>query len=229
VIVAHKLIVILEFITVSVIIFDFDGTLADTLEAIVAITNRLALEFGYKTVNSEEVKKLQNLSSQEIIRYSQIPLLKLPFLVRRVKSELKQEIHHLRPIHGIKEALLALRQDGHQLGIVTSNTEANVLTFLQHHGLHELFEFVHSGSSLFGKNKVLKRLLSQKQINTDAVLYVGDETRDIEAAKQVKIKSVAVSWGFNSRQALAKQNPDFLIGQPHELLAIAQSLQIPNL
>ncbi|HEY9860116.1 MAG TPA: HAD hydrolase-like protein, partial [Candidatus Obscuribacterales bacterium] len=84
----------------SVIIFDFDGTLADTLEAIVAITNRLALEFGYKTVNSEEVKKLQNLSSQEIIRYSQIPILKLPFLLRRVKGELKQEIHHLRPIHG---------------------------------------------------------------------------------------------------------------------------------
>uniref|UniRef100_UPI0025B61EDE HAD-IA family hydrolase n=1 Tax=Trichocoleus desertorum TaxID=1481672 RepID=UPI0025B61EDE len=212
----------------SVIIFDFDGTLADTLEAIVAITNRLALEFGYKTVNSEEVKKLQNLSSQEIIRYSKIPLLKLPFLLRRVKNELKQEIHHLQPIHGIKEALLALKQEGHQLGIVTSNAEANVLTFLQHHGLHELFEFVHSGSSLFGKNKVLSKLLSQKQINPDAVLYVGDETRDIEAAKQVKIKSVAVSWGFNSRQALARQNPDFLIGQPHELLAIAQSLRIAN-
>ncbi|MBW4487987.1 MAG: HAD-IA family hydrolase [Trichocoleus desertorum ATA4-8-CV12] len=211
--------------TVSVIIFDFDGTLADTLQAIVAITNRLALEFGYKTVNSEEVKKLQNLSSQEIIRYSKIPILKLPFLLRRVKNELKQEIHHLQPIHGIEEALLALKQDGHQLGIVTSNAEANVLTFLQHHGLHELFEFVHSGTSLFGKNKVLSRLLSQKQINPDAVLYVGDETRDIEAAKQVKIKSVAVSWGFNSRQALARQNPDFLIGQPHELLAIAQALQ----
>ncbi len=207
------------------IIFDFDGTLADTLQAIVAITNRLALEFGYKTVNSEEVKKLQNLSSQEIIRYSKIPILKLPFLLRRVKNELKQEIHHLQPIHGIEEALLALKQDGHQLGIVTSNAEANVLTFLQHHGLHELFEFVHSGTSLFGKNKVLSRLLSQKQINPDAVLYVGDETRDIEAAKQVKIKSVAVSWGFNSRQALARQNPDFLIGQPHELLAIAQALQ----
>jgi phosphoglycolate phosphatase-like HAD superfamily hydrolase len=228
VIVAHELIVILEFITVSVIIFDFDGTLADTLEAIVAITNRLALEFGYKTVNSEEVTKLQNLSSQEIIRYSKIPILKLPFLLRRVKGELKQEIHHLKPIQGIEEALLALKQDGHQLGIVTSNAEANVLTFLKHHGWHELFEFVHSGSSLFGKNKVLRRLLSQREINLDAVLYVGDETRDIEAAKQVKIKSVAVSWGFNSRQALARQNPDFLIGQPHELLAIAQSLKTAN-
>jgi phosphoglycolate phosphatase len=225
VIVVHKLIVILEFIVVSVIIFDFDGTLADTLEAIVAITNRLAQEFGYKTFNSEEVKKLQNLSSQEIIRYSRIPILKLPFLVRRVKNELKQELPYLKPIDGIQEALFALKQDGNQLGIVTSNAESNVLTFLKHHGLYELFDFVHSGTSLFGKNKVLKRLLSQKEINLDTVVYVGDETRDIEAAKQVKIKSIAVSWGFNSRQALARQNPDFLIGQPHELLAIAQSLK----
>ncbi|MBD2121728.1 HAD-IA family hydrolase [Trichocoleus sp. FACHB-262] len=212
----------------SVIIFDFDGTLADTLEAIVAITNRLAIEFGYKAVNSEEVKKLQNLSSQEIIRYSKIPILKLPFLMRRVKNELKQEIPHLKPIHGIQEALWALKQDGNRLGIVTSNAESNVLTFLKHHDLYELFDFVYSGSSLFGKNKVLSRLLLQKQINPNTVIYVGDETRDIEAAKQVKIKSVAVSWGFNSRQALARQNPDFLIGQPDELLAIAQSLRIAN-
>lgn len=225
-ILVDELIVIFVFVAVSVIIFDFDGTLADTLEALVAITNRLAIEFGYKTVNSEEVKKLQNLSSQEIIRYSKIPILKLPFLVRRVKNELREEIYHLKPIQGIEEALLALKQDGNQLGIVTSNAEANVLTFLKHHGLHELFEFIHSGTSLFGKNKVLKRLLSQKQIDPDSVLYVGDETRDIEAAKQVKIKSVAVSWGFNSRQALARQNPDFLISQPHELLAIAQSLRV---
>lgn len=225
-IVVSKLIVILAFVAVSVIIFDFDGTLADTLEAIVAITNRLAIEFGYKTVNAEEVKKLQNLSSQEIIKHSQIPLLKLPFLVRRVKSELRQEIHQLRPIQGIQEALWALKQDGNRLGIVTSNAEANVLTFLKHHGLYELFEFVHSGTSLFGKNKVLKRLLAQKQISPNTVVYVGDETRDIEAARQVKIKSVAVSWGFNSRQALARHNPDFLISQPHELLAIAQSLRV---
>lgn len=225
-ILVDELIVIFVFVAVSVIIFDFDGTLADTLEALVAITNRLAIEFGYKTVSSEEVKKLQNLSSQEIIRYSKIPILKLPFLVRRVKNELREEIYHLKPIQGIEEALLALKQDGNQLGIVTSNAEANVLTFLKHHGLHELFEFIHSGTSLFGKNKVLKRLLSQKQIDPDSVLYVGDETRDIEAAKQVKIKSVAVSWGFNSRQALARQNPDFLISQPHELLAIAQSLRV---
>lgn len=207
-----------------VIIFDFDGTLADTLEALVGITNRLAKEFGYQAVNSEEVKLLQNLNSQEIIRQSGISLFKLPFLLRRVKIELSREIHQLQPIMGVPEALMSLKQAGYCLGIVTSNDEANVRAFLKLHDLHDLFEFVYSGSTLFGKNKVLSRLLKQRQIRQHLVIYVGDETRDIDAAKRVAIKSIAVSWGFNSKQVLARQNPDFLIHHPQELLPIIQKL-----
>ena len=209
----------------TVIIFDFDGTLADTLEALVGITNRLAKEFGYQVVNPEEVKLLQDLSSQEIIRRSGISIFKLPFLLRRVKIELSREIHQLQPIAGIPEVLIALKQANCRLGIVTSNDEENVRAFLKSHGLQNLFEFVYSGTALFGKNKVLNRLLKQKQIHHYSAIYVGDETRDIEAAKQVKIKSIAVSWGFNSKQALVRQNPDFLIHHPQELLSIIQKLE----
>lgn len=208
----------------TVIIFDFDGTLADTLEALVGITNRLAKEFGYQSVDSEEVKLLQDLSSQEIIRRSGISLFKLPFLLRRVKIELSREIHKLQPIAGVPEVLLALKQAEYRLGIVTSNDEENVRAFLKSHGLQDLFDFVYSGTALFGKNKVLTRLLKQKQIYHHSAIYVGDETRDIEAAKQVRIKSIAVSWGFNSKQALVRQNPDFLIHHPQELLPIIQKL-----
>jgi phosphoglycolate phosphatase-like HAD superfamily hydrolase len=67
--------------------------------------------------------------------------------------------------------------------------------------------------------------LRKESLNPEEVVYVGDETRDIEAAKKSQIKVIAVTWGFNSKQVLAAQNPDFLIDRPEELIKVIESLQ----
>jgi phosphoglycolate phosphatase-like HAD superfamily hydrolase len=211
--------------SVKVIIFDFDGTLADTLDALVIITNRLALEFGYKQTAPEELAQMRNLSSREIFEQSGISIFQLPFLLRRVKLALHKDIQKLSPILGIKEALTHLKNEGNRLGILTSNSEENVSVFLKKHGIEDLFSFIYSGTTLFGKHKVIRKFMKQNNLNTQEVIYVGDETRDIEASKRINIKVIAVSWGFNSREALAKHNPDFLIHKPGELIEVIASLQ----
>ncbi len=211
--------------TKKVIMFDFDGTIADTLDAIVSITNRLAVEFGYKQTTQEELAQIQNLDSGEIIKQSGISIFKLPFLLRKVKAELNKEIQRVRPIAGIKEALIELKNQGNRLGILTSNSSANVVAFLETNELEELFDFIYSGKTLFGKSKVMNNLLKQENIDPKTAIYVGDETRDIEAARKSHIKAIAVSWGFNSAEVLAKQNPDFLIHQPNQLIEVIGSLQ----
>lgn len=202
----------------KVLIFDFDGTIADSFEVIVRLANRLALEFGYPVVQPDEIATLQNLSSREIVRQSGIPPWKFPFLLRRLQRELNQEIGQLQLIPGMQETLLALHQRGDRLGIVTSNSCANVYAFLAAQNLTPAFEFVDSGLSLFGKGRIIQRVLHQHRLNPAEVLYVGDETRDIEAAHHIGIPVVAVTWGFNSRQALAAAQPDYLIDQPQALL-----------
>ena len=211
--------------TKKVIMFDFDGTIADTVDALVSITNRLAVEFGYKQTTQEELAQIQNLNSKEIIKQSGISIFKLPFLLRKVKAELNKEIQRVRPISGIKEALIELKNQGNRLGILTSNSSANVVTFLETNGLEDLFDFIYSGKTLFGKSKVINNLLKQENIDPKTAIYVGDETRDIEAARKSHIKAIAVSWGFNSAEVLAKQNPDFLIHQPNQLIEVIGSLQ----
>ncbi len=212
--------------TVEVIIFDFDGTIADTFDAVVEITNSLAEKFGYKPVGLDEIKRLKNLSSREIVKQSKIPTFKLPFLVRQIRAELEDKVHRLTPFLGIQEALVMLKCQGYQLGIVTSNSEQNVVIFLRNYNLNELFDFIYSEITLFGKAKVISRCLAEKRIGPASAIYVGDETRDIEAAKRIQIKVVAVTWGFNSKKALAKQNPDFLIDQPFELIEACKSLRL---
>ncbi len=208
--------------TEKVIIFDFDGTIADSLDAIVRITNRLAVEFGYKPTSQEELAQIKKLNSRQIINQSGVSIYKLPFLIRKVKAELNKEIQKLSPIPGIKEALIELKNQGNRLGILTTNSKENVIAFLEKNNLQGLFDFIYSATTLFGKNKVINKLLKQENIKREETLYVGDETRDIEAAKKSRVKAIAVSWGFNSKEVLAEQNPDFLLHQPYELINVIE-------
>ncbi|MDR9403328.1 MAG: HAD-IA family hydrolase [Halothece sp. Uz-M2-17] len=212
----------------QVIIFDFDGTIADTKEAVIAISNRLAPEFGFSPLSEVEIARYENLTTREIIKQSQVSWWKIPFLIQRVKQELKREIPSIQPISGIEEALEQLKFHQFQLGIITSNSEENAIQFLRQHGLLHYFNFVQSSFHLFGKHKVIQRLLRQKQISPSVATYVGDETRDIEAAQKSGVKMVAVSWGFNSATALEKCQPEILIHHPSELskIVIASSVKM---
>lgn len=208
---------------IKVIIFDFDGTLADTIDILLSITNRLSAEFGFKSATKEELAQLSNLTSWQILRYSGISLFKFPLLIRKLKAELRSEIPKIELFVGIKEVLLELKNLGFQLGIITSNSQENVLASLEMNGLQDTFNFIYSGST-FGKHKVINRWLRIENINPEEVVYVGDEIRDIDAARKTGIKVIAVSWGFNSQEVLAAHHPDFLIKRPQELLDIVSNL-----
>jgi phosphoglycolate phosphatase len=208
---------------IEVIIFDFDGTLADTIDILLSISNRLSVQFGFKSATKEELAQLSNLTSWQLLRYSGISIFKFPLLIRKLKAELRSEIPNIQLFPGIKEVLLELKNSGFQLGIITSNSRENVLASIQNNGLQDTFDFIYSGTT-FGKHKVINRWLKQQNINPAKVIYVGDEIRDIEAARKTRIKVIAVCWGFNSRSALAAHNPDFLIESPQELITAIDNL-----
>lgn len=214
--------------TVKVIIFDFDGTIADTLDTLVDIINNLSEEFGYKKITPEDLEQLKNLKPIQIIQQSGISIYKLPSLVRKVKLSLAKKIQHLNTIPGIKEVLLELKNQNTQLGIITSNSRENVLLFLEANDLQQVFDFIYSGTTLLGKSKVINSFLKKEKIKREEVIYVGDETRDIDAAKKSHVKVIAVSWGFNSQRVLDEQNPDFLIVQPSQMLEVIRELQQAN-
>ncbi|NES01526.1 MAG: HAD-IA family hydrolase, partial [Okeania sp. SIO2F4] len=166
---------------IKIVIFDFDGTLADTFDLIFAITNRLSVEFGYKQAKKEEIPEIEKLSPLELINQSGISIFKVPFLLRRIRAEFKQEINDVGLFAGIKEALLGLQYQGYKIGIITSNAQENVEYVLQKHDLL-IFDFITSGTTLFGKHRAIKKYLKSENIQPEEMVYVGDETRDINAA-----------------------------------------------
>jgi len=129
-----------------------------------------------------------------------------------------KEVTSCKPFSGLVEALKTLKEKGFSLGILTSNFQKNVELFLKKNNL-EIFDFIYSDNSpfLLGKGDKLKKLIEKNHWRQDEVVYVGDETRDVEAAKKAGVKIISVSWGFNSKKILQKQQPDFLINKPEEL------------
>lgn len=208
----------------KVIIFDFDGTIANSLDTLVNISNRLAGQLGYKQTSQSELAELKNLTSREIIKQSGISIFKVPFLLRKVKTEMSSEIKTLSLFSGMREALIDLYKLGHKLVIISSNSKSNIVAFLEHNNLENIFYYIYSGTTVFGKDKVINKFIKKEKINIADVIYVGDETRDIESAKKSNVVAIAVTWGFNTKEALTKENPDFLIEQPQDLINVVESL-----
>jgi phosphoglycolate phosphatase len=204
----------------TTLVFDFDGTLADSLETLLLISNRLALEFDYPQVTNREFQRLRSLSSREILKQSRVSFWRLPGLLRRLKQEQRRLIGEIEPIAGVAAVITQLHDRGVRLGIVTSNSQENVEAFLRHHNLRHCFEFVYAGT-VFGKGKLLRRMLRQQGLRGDEVIYVGDEVRDIQASQQADLRVCSVAWGFNTAEVLLASQPTLLIHDPRELLALA--------
>lgn len=208
----------------KVIIFDFDGTIADTLDTIINIVNQVKTKNGYKPISFEEIADYKNLTSQQIIKKSGISIFKIPCLIKQVKQELNQRINNIKLFNGIPEVIQELKRQNHTLVIITSNSRENVITFLKYNNLLEYFDFIYPGKTIFGKDKIIKNFLKQKNINSQNAIYIGDEIRDIEAAKKSNIQIISVTWGFHSKQALMQHQPDFLIETPQEILTAIANL-----
>ena len=203
----------------KLVIFDFDGTIADTFDAGVMILNKLAGEFGFRPLDPKDLEKARDMRTHQLVRFLGVPARKMSRIARRGSEELHSCIQSIQPLRGMAEALHELRRLGYSLGIVTSNTELNVNIFLRNHGL-ELFDFIRCSSKLLGKARMIRSVIRKQHVHAVDILFVGDETRDIEACQRVGIRIAAVTWGYNSRRSLVAMKPDFVFDDPQELVSL---------
>ncbi|MBF0479811.1 MAG: HAD-IA family hydrolase [Candidatus Omnitrophica bacterium] len=203
----------------KVVIFDFDGTIADTFTALIQISNQLAKIFKFKEINPAEIEDLKHQNVHFVIQHLKISRWRLPGIIAHAQKEIGKQIHLIKPIDGLAEILQYLHEHDYKLGILTTNSLDNVHKFLDHHNLN-YFDFIQSCPRLLGKHRVLAKILKKYKLDKNHVWYVGDEIRDIEAARRIGIPIVAVGWGYNSPQALGLLEPDHLIKTPQELRSI---------
>ena len=202
------------------LVFDFDGTIADTLGETRRILNQIGPDYGIRHIEEHELERLRHMSLKQLVDHLEIPKRKLPALLSRGTGLMRGNITRLKLIDGMPEVLLELRKHVQRFGVLTSNATANVDLFLRTHGLREQFDFISSTSKLTGKSKHLKAILKTFSLRAEELLYIGDELRDVKASQKAGIPIAAVTWGFNSRESLAAEAPDYLIDRPSDFLRL---------
>jgi len=205
------------------IIFDFDGTLADTIPVMYTITQEIAKEAGYeRTITPEDWEWVREHELKDIPGKFRIPLIKIPFLLLEGSKKMKKQMFSVPPCRGIVSVLKELKNTGYSLAILSSHRRDSIQEFILKNNLVQLFDFVHSELNIFGKDKALISLLKHNNMSLEESIYVGDEIRDIQACKKIKLDCISVEWGLNSASAFKKYGAKWIVSKPSEIVELLE-------
>ncbi|MCX6730406.1 MAG: HAD hydrolase-like protein [Candidatus Roizmanbacteria bacterium] len=203
------------------IIFDFDGTLADTVPVMLTLIQEMAKDIGYeKKITPEDLEWVRNHTLKEIPKKFGIPWIKIPFLLLKGQDRMNKQMFSIPPCKGVLHALKQLKDKGYTLAVLSSNRRDSIQEFILKHNLSPFFDFVHSELNIFGKDKALLSLLKQYKMPLEDSIYVGDEIRDIEACNAIKLDCISVTWGLNAKDALRKFGAKYIVDTPAELVTL---------
>ena len=200
------------------VIFDFDGTIVDSLDFIIEMYERWYPKTRH--ITQAERNKLREESLIKVAEELRIRPWKLPLLIVRGKHEMNKKLGQIKMIPGIDKTIIELKNSKTNLFIASSNSPSNIKKYLKMHNLRDNFTRIYGNVGLLSKAKVISKIISTNNLNAEDTYYIGDEVRDIKAAQKAGIKVIAVSYGFNGKKILSKHNPDFLVDNSQDILKI---------
>ncbi|OQW44859.1 MAG: HAD family hydrolase [Proteobacteria bacterium SG_bin5] len=199
------------------VILDFDGTLADSGDWFLSIADDLADRFRFCRVAPDEIEGLRGRTTREVIKHLGIPRWKLPIIARHLHRRLAAETHKIALFEGVSALLADLGAAGVRIALVTSNAEHNARAILGADNAARIEQW-ECGASLFGKAPRFRRVIRRARLPHDTILSIGDETRDLTAARKVGIDGAAVLWGYANREALTALAPVAAFTTPGEVV-----------
>jgi phosphoglycolate phosphatase len=208
----------------ALIIFDYDGVLADTLDDL--------LKSGQKACNQLDVNHLvtkDDLNNLELMSFTsfgqacEVPEHLIDAFVKICLNYFTEKETPPAIFPGLSNVVKHLSVNN-RIAIVTTNSSQNVNAFLVKNALdgfiHAVYGVESPGSKVQKISMARNQLLDDKK--RESVFMVGDSLSDIHAAKEASVFSIAVTWGHQSLQKLLCGNPDFVVSSPQNLIEIIE-------
>jgi phosphoglycolate phosphatase len=200
----------------SLAIFDLDGTLADSFPWFLRTVNDVADHFRFRRIGDQDVEMLRHASSREIMAHLKVPSWKLPSITRHMRKLKADPSANIALFDGVDTMLRTLTEGGVRLALVSSDSEANARHKLG--DLAALFTDFDCAAAPFGKAAKFRRVIRRAKVLPAQVIAIGDETRDIEAARAVGVACGAVCWGYAAPEALRARAPDFVFERMEDIV-----------
>jgi pyrophosphatase PpaX len=205
------------------VIFDLDGTLADTFPTVMRSYNQVMLDYTGRTWTLEEM--LPHFGPPEDVIFKK-------FIQDGSRHEAALEDYYrlieadgveIKPFAGMRELLAELRAAGNKLAVFTGATTRAGRIRLRHACLLEFFDEVLGSDGLSNYKphpEGLWRLLKQFKVAPQAAIFIGDSPLDMLAGRDAGVTTAAVLWGAGTRESLEAAGPDFLLEQPTQLRTV---------
>ena len=201
----------------KLIIFDFDGTLADTLPLFAGVFDQAADKYGFKRMERGRQQELRRLDARQMMALHEVPLWKVPAIATFMRAAMGRSVGEIRLFDGMADVLRTLKARGVMLAVVSSNSRSNVVNVLGPE-LAGLFSRFECGASLFGKLPKIRKVLAATGVAREHTMLVGDEIRDARVSAEAGIDFGAVAWGFNTVETLMAENPSRVFRSAGDLL-----------
>ncbi len=208
------------------VVFDLDGTLANTFSTVLRIFNRVMLDRTGRHWRLDELLPYfgppESVMFQRMFPAAEVhePMIEDYFRLSR------EDGHEIKPFDGISELVSDLKSSSIKLGVFSAaNTEAARIR-VGHAGLLDYFDEVLGGDSVANSKPHpdgLLHLMDKFSVEPSATIYIGDMVADVETGRAAGATTVAVTWGADSPKRLAAANPDHLIDDPRLLKSIIAS------
>lgn len=200
-----------------VLLFDFDGVIADSRDIYFEVFTAICTEKGFDKLNSREAfsRLMEGNVFRELIRAG-FPLHRLKALADEYKPRLDAANERIPPYPEMIPLLNALAE-AYPVYVITANQTEMVTHFLARHGITGVRAVI-GGDQEMSK---VKRIRAVKRRHKDRTpYYIGDTKGDMREARRARAVAVGVTWGWHSARKLEEGKPHLVLSEPEELRAL---------
>jgi phosphoglycolate phosphatase len=203
---------------ITTLIFDFDGTLADTRDIAIGELRRVKGD-TYPT-DAAAIEKLRGMTARQVFKALDIHWWELPSIAYLGRKAVREQIDAVKTYSGMQKALQRLKEMNITMVIASTNSNRNIEIFLEKNRLGPFFNQIYGGVGIFDKAGVIRKIMRKNRLQPEECYYIGDEVRDVEASRRAGVRSVAVTWGYNNRAALERAKPDIILDNAADLVGL---------
>ncbi len=209
----------------KIAVFDFDGVIVDSRKAIFEVMNEIA---KLKKVPFLKKEELLNYSTKQLLKRLKIRWYEIPRYYKLARKIVNLNKDKIVIEAQILEMFQNVNLDKIIFIILSSNSKILISEFVAKHLYEIKFTEIIGDVSLFKKSRKIKQVMKKYEVNKKDIIYIGDEVRDIHAAKKANIQSIAVLWGKENETLLSKENPTFIVKTGIELSHLLNDFSLKN-
>ena len=205
----------------ALLVFDFDGTMANSLAVAIDTYNQIAENKGFTKLDNKNWETVRQMSIPKALKYAGIKPYHVPGIIAEGRKQFLAHRDRIHLFEGIDDVIKQLAKD-HQIFVLSTNAKPVVEAVLQEASLQNYVTIMKS-APVFGKAGVVKKLAKKEDTSLEDVWMIGDELRDAQAARRIKVKFIGVTWGLQPESVLNKAQPTAIANKPGEITKIIQN------